>query len=205
MIYNLIKPVEFDGEMIESLDLKFDELFYDDLMKCEKESDIRLSKSETSVQPEMNTTYLLCVAAQAAGVMTELILSLKVKDIIVIKSLVQKFLLSDKPNFDEQTCKYRLIHPVNFKNELIEELIFDFDELSFEDLRQCEKESRKELRKRNKVLITPEFDTIYLLYIAAKASNVEPNLLKGLRADDFTNIKMFTQSFLLSGALEVED
>lgn len=205
MEYKLLKPITFDGEKIESLNLDFEKLFYKDLVACEQEAEMRMKKDKTSVQLEWNTFYLLCVAAKASGVMTELMLSLKAKDATAIKSLVQKFLMSDKSELDEETGKYKLIYPISFEGELVEELTFEFDDLGFADIQSCETAARKKARKGNRIFVSPEFDTTYLLLVATKASNVSINLLQSLRADDFTNIKIFTQSFLASGVLEVED
>lgn len=91
--YILKKPINFDGEKIEELEFELDELTCKDLSKCERETKMRLGKKENITVPEINSTYLMCVAARASKVQTELIESLYAKDATQIKMMVQNFLL----------------------------------------------------------------------------------------------------------------
>lgn len=91
--YILKKPINFDGEKIEELEFELDELTCKDLAKSEKEAKMRLGKKENMPVPEINATYLMCVAARAGKVQTELIESLYAKDATQIKMMVQNFLL----------------------------------------------------------------------------------------------------------------
>lgn len=99
--YILKKPINFDGEKIEELNFKFDELTAKDLAKCEKEAKMRLGKKENMPVPEINWIYLMCVSARAGKVQTELLEALYAKDATQIKMMAQNFLLDGESEEEE--------------------------------------------------------------------------------------------------------
>lgn len=90
MKIKLSKPHKFEDKEFKELNLDIDGLTGKDL--CDASTEARLLKDTSTVQ-EMSPKYLAVVAAKAAKVPVDMILSLPAKDFTTIKTEVQNFLL----------------------------------------------------------------------------------------------------------------
>lgn len=91
-VYQLIRPINFEGEEIKSLNLDFDDLGGNDLMGCAKLAQ-RLDPNEVPVLRAASINYQVAVAARAAGVVPELIMALKAKDFTIVTQKAANFLV----------------------------------------------------------------------------------------------------------------
>ncbi|MDT8901829.1 phage tail assembly protein [Anaeroselena agilis] len=90
MIYKLQKPHTAEGKEYTELNLDLEKLSGRDLVNAAREARLL---GDASQVPETSHTYLAVVAAKAASVNVDVILSLPAKDFTAVKSLVQDFLL----------------------------------------------------------------------------------------------------------------
>ncbi|PWK16062.1 phage tail assembly protein [Tumebacillus permanentifrigoris] len=89
--YQFSKSIKFEGVDYSEIVLDFDKLTGDDILKAESQY---LATGGASHAPrEMSKTYLVIVAARAAGVPVELFNALPAKDFSKITVRTQGFLL----------------------------------------------------------------------------------------------------------------
>lgn len=101
MRIDLSRPVEWDGETVDHLDLDFERLKGRDLQAVER--DLRASGVRDVLAPETDSRYLVAVAAKAAKVDRELVESLCARDFTALKIQAQSFLLgADSETSPEQ-------------------------------------------------------------------------------------------------------
>jgi len=91
MIHKLSASFTFEGKECNELTLDLEGLTGKDLVDATKEA--RLLGDVSTVQ-ELSPTYLAVVAAKAAKVPVDMILSLPAKDFTAIKTAVQNFLFA---------------------------------------------------------------------------------------------------------------
>jgi len=90
--YKLSKPVEFDGQQIESLTLHLDKLTGTDIMMAEQEFRDRCRPGDIVELIEVNKLFLAILAARAAKVPYDLFAALSARDFCRITVEVQAFL-----------------------------------------------------------------------------------------------------------------
>ena len=87
-----------------------------------------------------------------------------------------------------------LSRPIEWEGETFKRLAFDIGSLTGRDLQAI----LRHLRKTGvRDVAMPETDERYLMAVAAKAGNVDVEMLEALPARDYTAVKMETQGFLL--------
>jgi hypothetical protein len=84
------KPHTFEGKEYKELKLDLEGLSGKDLVNASKEA--RILGDASTVQ-ELSPVYLAVVAAKAAGVPVDMVLSLPAKEFTKVKTEVQNFLL----------------------------------------------------------------------------------------------------------------
>lgn len=89
-IIKLSKPVEWEGERVEELNLNLNDLTGIDLEAAEREWVL----GGGAGMAETSKAYLLAVAARATGKRVEVLRRLNAKDYSKVTLLVQNFLLS---------------------------------------------------------------------------------------------------------------
>ncbi|WP_141296429.1 phage tail assembly protein, partial [Brevibacillus centrosporus] len=87
-VYRLSRPIVFEEEKIEKLDLRFDELTGKDLILCAKQAR-RIDPQEIHPGRALTLSYQIAVAAKAAGVPTELFDKLKGDDFTIITQMAE--------------------------------------------------------------------------------------------------------------------
>jgi hypothetical protein len=92
VIYQLKKPIVFDGKTITELALDFDQLTGQDLLDASKEMALAQGM-DVAVVAALDQQYQAAVAAKAAGVPVDLIVQLKGADFIAVCMEAQAFLL----------------------------------------------------------------------------------------------------------------
>ncbi|MFM1655653.1 phage tail assembly protein [Brevibacillus sp. B_LB10_24] len=91
-VYRLSTPIQFDGNTITELDLRFEDLTGKDLILCAKQAR-RIDPQEVHPGRALSLSYQIAVAAKAAGVTPELFDQLKADDFTVITQMAENFLL----------------------------------------------------------------------------------------------------------------
>ncbi|CAJ1003877.1 phage tail assembly protein [Brevibacillus aydinogluensis] len=91
-VYRLSTPVQFDGQTITELDLRFEDLTGKDLILCAKQAR-RMDPHEIHPGRALSLSYQIAVAAKAAGVTPEFFDKLKADDFTVITQMAENFLL----------------------------------------------------------------------------------------------------------------
>ncbi|MBM7592253.1 phage tail assembly protein [Brevibacillus fulvus] len=91
-VYRLSTPIQFDGETITELDLRFDDLTGKDLILCAKQAR-RIDPQEIHPGRALSLSYQIAVAAKAAGVTPELFDKLKADDFTIVTQMAENFLL----------------------------------------------------------------------------------------------------------------
>lgn len=91
----LLRPIVFEEQEITELKLDFDSLSGADLIQAERLAARIPGYSDSFVKPT-NTLYQVCVAAQAAKVVPELITSLKAKDFARVTMSAANFLITSE-------------------------------------------------------------------------------------------------------------
>jgi len=86
----LKKPVENEGQTVETIHLDLEGLTGEDLIQAE--SEYAVMGGVASV-PELSKAYLMHVAARACGLPVETIRSLSARDVTQVTMEVQNFLL----------------------------------------------------------------------------------------------------------------
>lgn len=91
--------------------------------------------------------------------------------------------------------EYTLIKPIKFDGETVTTLNLDFDDLTAEDLIACAKQARR----IDPDEITPARATAlsYQMAVAARAAKQPIELIKALKAKDFTQITQLAANFLM--------
>lgn len=91
--------------------------------------------------------------------------------------------------------KFTLKKPIEFEEETYNELELDFDSLTGDDILAAEGQYLAENGSANGFM--KETSKAYQVYVAARAAKVRPELIRALKAGDFTRLTVRTQSFLL--------
>lgn len=91
-IYRLSTPIQFDGDTITELDLRFEDLTGKDLILCAKQARI-IDPQEVRPARALSLSYQIAVAAKAAGVPHELLEKLKGDDFTMVTQRAENFLL----------------------------------------------------------------------------------------------------------------
>lgn len=91
MKHKLNKPLTFEGKEYKELNLALDDLNGGDIISAEREF---IAMGNVASVPETSKTFQAYIAARAAKVPLELILSLPAKDFTAITVQVQNFLFS---------------------------------------------------------------------------------------------------------------
>ncbi|WP_058302410.1 phage tail assembly protein [Gorillibacterium timonense] len=90
--YTLLRPIQFEGETVTELTLDFEKLTGADLLSCAAQARF-IAPEEGSFVKALSMPYQITVTAKAAGVIPELIKSLKAKDFTSLLQRAQNFLL----------------------------------------------------------------------------------------------------------------
>lgn len=85
------KPYTYEGKTYTELVFDFEELIGDDLVAIENEM---TAVGEFALTPEISTAYLYRLAARAAGVGSDVIANLPIRDFGKIKNAARDFLIS---------------------------------------------------------------------------------------------------------------
>lgn len=87
-------PIDFEGKPIEEISLQLDTLTGGQLLAIERRVRAEMhTRGEVPLSMETDSSYLIAVAAAAAGKPVELFESLRAADFTAIKMAVQNFLL----------------------------------------------------------------------------------------------------------------
>lgn len=93
--YVLLRPITFEDQEVKELTLDFESLSGADLIQAEQLAARMPGYRDSFVKP-MNTLYQVCVAAQAAKVVPELIAALKAKDFAAVTLSAANFLITSE-------------------------------------------------------------------------------------------------------------
>jgi len=99
---------------------------------------------------------------------------------------------------------YVLKKPINYQGETINEIEFDFDGLSAQDLEKAERVARGMLAKKE-FMNVPETNKKYQSCVAAKACGCTVDFIRSLGAQDYTQVCLLVMNFLLGGDSEDEE
>lgn len=99
MIYELITPIKFDGETVERIDLKLEDLCGREIRKAARQFRM-LNKGFVGVI-ELEEEFLCQVAANALGKPLEFFDSIKSYDFLNIIREVQNFLMEQRGKLSE--------------------------------------------------------------------------------------------------------
>lgn len=91
--------------------------------------------------------------------------------------------------------KFALKKPITYEDKTINELELDFDSLNGDDILNAEAQYYSENGTVSGQF--KELSKAYQVYVAARAAKVTPEMLRALKAGDFTRLMVRTQSFLL--------
>ena len=97
---------------------------------------------------------------------------------------------------------YVLKRPIAIGNgETLTEICMDLEDLTPVDLESCEKQARIFISKGSKKKYIPVVETnkIYLACVAANASGLTLADIRSLKAQDYTQLCLWVQDFLLDG------
>lgn len=90
---------------------------------------------------------------------------------------------------------YKLARPITFDGKEVTELKLDFDQLSGEDLLLCSQQAQA--LAPNEVPTVKAFSLPYQVTVAARAAGMPAELIKALKAKDFTQVTQRAQNFLI--------
>lgn len=90
-IHVLNKPFEYAGEKYEKLVFNFEDMIGTDLIAVENEM---AAVGEYALSPEISTSFLSKLAARAAGVGSDVIEHLPIRDFGKVKNKTRDFLIS---------------------------------------------------------------------------------------------------------------
>lgn len=88
-VLTLAKPYTYEDRTYDRFVFDFEKLAGDDLINIENEM---AAMGETILVPETSTSFLGRLAARAAGVRSDVITSMPVRDFIRVKNVAQNFL-----------------------------------------------------------------------------------------------------------------
>lgn len=91
MKYRLIKPIQFDGETIEEINLELDSLKGNDLLLVERQFLAMGDQNQAMMLKELSKEYQVVVAARAAKLPVEFFQEISAKDFSRITMQVQNF------------------------------------------------------------------------------------------------------------------
>lgn len=101
MEIKLIKPITLDGEKIEKIDFKLDDLTGEDILKIDLE--LRAEGHPRGLDDVMNQNVLLNLASKSAGIIADDLKKLSAPDFLEVTFSVRNFLLGLSANQEEQT------------------------------------------------------------------------------------------------------
>ncbi len=90
-VHQFEKPYKFDGKTYTKLEFNFEKLIGTDLVNIENEM---AAVGEFAISPEISTSFLYRLAARAAGVGSDVISSLPLREFNKIKNQSRDFLIS---------------------------------------------------------------------------------------------------------------
>jgi len=99
---------------------------------------------------------------------------------------------------------YVLKKPVIIDGKELTEITLNMEDLSVIDLENCEKQAKALLGKK-KGMPVPETNKTYLSCVAAKASGLKISDIRTFGAQDYTQVCLLVQDFLLDGESEEEE
>jgi hypothetical protein len=88
---NLVKPLKIDGNKIEKLDLKLDDLTGEDILKIDLE--LRTEGHPRGMEDIFNQNVLLKLASKASGIIPDDLKRLSAPDFLEVTFTVRNFLL----------------------------------------------------------------------------------------------------------------
>lgn len=91
--------------------------------------------------------------------------------------------------------EYTLIKPIQFDGETVTKLTLDFDDLSAEDLIVCVKQARR--IDPEEVSLARATSLSYQMAVAARAAKQPIELIRALKAKDFTQVTQLAANFLM--------
>lgn len=89
-IYKLSAPFTYEGETYNEINLDFKKLTGNDILKSEKE--ILIKEDRYIVSHEIDTSFLINLAAKAAKINDEVLYALPANDFMAIRRRTQRFL-----------------------------------------------------------------------------------------------------------------
>ena len=89
-VYVLSKPFEWEDKKYTELNLDFEKLIGEDMIAIENEM---AAVGEYALSPEISTSYLSKLAAKAAGVSSDVITHLPIRDFGKVKNRSRNFLI----------------------------------------------------------------------------------------------------------------
>ncbi len=90
-VHQFEKPYKFDGKTYTKLEFNFEKLIGTDLVNIENEM---AAVGEFAISPEISTSFLYRLAARAAGVGSDVISGLPLREFNKIKNQSRDFLIS---------------------------------------------------------------------------------------------------------------
>jgi hypothetical protein len=91
LVHTFKKPFEYEGKKYEKLTFDFESLIGQDMVDIENEM---AAVGEYVLSPEISTSFLLRMAAKAAGVGSDVIAHLPIRDFGKVKNMSRDFLVS---------------------------------------------------------------------------------------------------------------
>lgn len=92
-VFKFSKPVEFDGEKVESINLDLDSLTGQDMMMIERQFLSLSRENQANLMKEFSKEYQILIAARAAKLPVEFFSSIGARDFSGITIHVQNFFL----------------------------------------------------------------------------------------------------------------
>jgi hypothetical protein len=99
---------------------------------------------------------------------------------------------------------YKLIQPIVYDGENITELQMNLDGMGVPQLEKAERMARSLLDKKENMLL-PATNQKYCACVASIAAGVKLDLIRNLKANDYTQVCVMVQNFLLGGGSTSED
>jgi hypothetical protein len=100
--------------------------------------------------------------------------------------------------------EYILKKPITFDGSEVKALNLDLDGLTVDKLEKAEQQARVLLGKKESIVI-PALNQKYCACVAAIAAGVKVALVRSLAANDYTQLCMLVQNFLLGGDSDSEN
>jgi len=92
-VFTFSRPVNYEGEVFESVKLDFDKLSGSDILACDSQYRSENRSATLSLAPEVDKGYQAYIVAKAAGVHVGLIRAASAKDFTRLTLRARNFLL----------------------------------------------------------------------------------------------------------------